>query len=111
MQYTQLATEQEHTLFDGFYAKFVHGEQMTMTFVRIEAGKWLPEHSHHNEQITTVLEGALELTIGGEIVVVRSGEAVVIPSNVVHSGKALTDCRVVDVFTPVREDFKQRFSS
>lgn len=110
MQYIQLATKQESTLFDGFFAKFVHSERMTMTFVRIEAGKRLPEHSHPNEQITTVLEGSLELTIGEETVVVRSGEVVVIPPDVLHSGKALTECRVIDVFAPYREDFKQKFS-
>lgn len=75
----------------------------TWTFV---AGTELPEHSHPHEQIAQVVDGELELTIDGELHVLRSGDAAVIPGDVPHSAKAVTICRVIDTFHPVREDLK-----
>ncbi len=103
-----LSDTPEHVLFDGFHARFVHTAGATLAYVRIEAGKTLPEHSHPHEQVTTVISGELAMTIGGESHTYRLGDVAVIPSNVLHSGTALTDCFVLDVFTPVREDFKAR---
>lgn len=98
----------EHLIVDGFHARFVHTEGATIAYVRIEAGKNLPEHAHPHEQVTTVISGELAMTIGGVSHTYRFGEVAVIPSNVSHSGTALTDCFVIDVFTPIREDFKAR---
>ena len=71
----------------------------------IDDGTLLPEHSHPHEQWLNLIEGELELTVGGETRVIHPGITVYIPSNIPHSGKALTECKVIDVFTPVREDF------
>ena len=65
-------------------------------------------HSHVNEQVVNGIEGTFEMTVGGELVIVGPGEILVIPSNVKHSGKAITDCKILDVFYPVREDYKNR---
>lgn len=92
----------------GFHARTVHSEQMTLAFVDVVAGAILPEHHHVHEQVTTVLEGRFELTVGGQLHEISAGETVIIPSDVPHSGRAVTDCRIVDVFSPVREDFKSR---
>lgn len=90
----------------GFQVKFIHTEQVTIGFVDIESGSRLPEHQHIHEQTTTVLEGKLELTIDGQVCILEAGQAVVIPSNVRHSAFAHMDCKAMDVFSPVREDYK-----
>ena len=90
----------------GFHVKFIHTEHVTIGFVAIVSGSVLPEHQHMHEQTTTVLEGKLELTVGGQVHLLEAGQAVVIPSNVRHSALAHTDCKAMDVFSPVREDYK-----
>ena len=97
---------EEKELFPGFFAKLIHTEGVSIAHLRIVAGSELPEHFHPHEQITNVLEGELEMTVGGEKKINRAGEVVVIPSNVPHSGKAITDCLVIDVFRPARDDYK-----
>ena len=93
-----------HTLLPGTAARFVHSESMTMAFWSFEPEITLPEHSHPHEQISTVLEGVFELTIGGEVFRLEAGDVAIIPSDAIHSGRSLTRCRVLDVFHPVRED-------
>ncbi|MBA4851325.1 cupin domain-containing protein [Emticicia sp. BO119] len=90
----------------GFKARFVHTDKLTLAYWEIEKGAILPMHAHIHEQITTVLEGRFELTIGQETKVYENGLLAVIPPNVIHRGKALTDCKIYDVFYPVREDYK-----
>ena len=90
----------------GFKGRFVHTNSSTIVFWEIEKGSVLPEHSHFPEQTTQVIEGKLEMTINNETLVLEPGMIVSIPSNVTHSGKALTTCKVTDTFCPVREDYK-----
>jgi len=90
----------------GFTARCIHTEQMTIAFVEVEAGADLPQHAHFHEQVTNILEGEFEFNLGGEIMLLRPGQSVVIPSNVPHSGRAITYCRILDAFSPVREDFR-----
>ena len=93
-------------LIKGFDARFIHTENLTLGYVTIKSGSVLPPHSHANEQVTHVLEGKLEMNIGGVTQIAEHGKVAVIPSGVVHSAKALSDCQVLDVFYPVREDYK-----
>ena len=93
-------------LIKGFHGRFVHIEKATLAFWEIEAGAVLPEHSHFHEQTVCMLEGRFELTIAGETRVYEPGVLAVIPSNAVHSGRALTDCKILDVFCPVREELR-----
>ena len=98
----------EKEIFPGYFGRLIHTDNMTLAFWRIEAGASVPEHSHVNEQVVNSIEGIFEMTVAGEVVVVRPGEILVIPSNVKHSGKAITDVKILDVFYPVREDYKNR---
>ncbi|MCB0473057.1 MAG: cupin domain-containing protein [Flavobacteriaceae bacterium] len=90
----------------GFTGRFIHGEHFTLAFWEIEAGAELPEHSHPHEQSTQVLEGELEMTIDGKTNSYKPGMVAIIPPHSKHSGKALTRCKVTDIFSPVREDYK-----
>lgn len=96
----------QRKLVDGIRGRYVHTDNTTTGFVEIDKGAVLPAHSHVHEQTTQVTKGRLEMTIGGETMVLEPGIFVVIPSNVIHSARALTDCLVTDTFCPVREDYK-----
>jgi len=71
----------------------------------IEQGAELPEHYHVHEQISILVEGRFEFTLEGERHLIEPGMVVLIPSDAKHSGKALTDCTIIDIFNPVREDY------
>jgi quercetin dioxygenase-like cupin family protein len=93
------------TVIPGFHGKFAHSANMTFVLWDIDKGAILPEHSHVHEQVVHVYEGELEVTVAGKITVLHGGSVGIIPSNAVHSGRALTDCRVMDAFYPLREDY------
>lgn len=95
-----------HDMIAGFTAQFIHSEKMTISFWDVKKGSKLPEHSHPHEQISKVLQGEFQFTIDGEEKVMTLGNLAFIPSNAIHSGIALTDCKIMDIFTPCREDYK-----
>src|SRR2546422_10028634 len=66
----------------------------------------LPAHAHVHEQVVNMIEGVFELTIAGETRTLGQGSVAIIPSNALHSGKAITDCRIIDAFYPIREDYR-----
>ena len=107
MTFIDLAKLEAKHLLPDSSVKFVHTENMTFAYWTLKAGFNLPEHSHPHEQVSNVLEGRLSLTIEGETQTLVPGKIAVIPSNAIHGGTAITDCRVLDVFHPVREDYKQ----
>jgi len=93
-------------LVKGFTGRYIHGKGLTLGYVEIKAGNKLPEHHHVHEQITFIIEGHLDMMIGGKSCSLTAGMYYVIPSNVPHSAIAKTDCKAIDVFNPVREDYK-----
>lgn len=95
------------TLTPGITGHYVHGEKSTLGLVILQRDSLVPPHQHPQEQITYILEGSLQMVIDGKDCLLEAGMYYVIPSNVVHSAVALTDCRLIDVFSPVREDYKQ----
>lgn len=97
---------EERELVPGFRVRFVHGESMTVAHWTIRAGSALPSHKHPHEQISQVVEGTFELTVGEETRTLDPGLVAVIASNVEHGGRALTDCRIIDMFSPVRDDYR-----
>ena len=94
------------TVVEGITGHYVHGDQMTFGLVEIVKGSNLPAHHHPHEQITYIVEGQLDMTIGGNFCSLTRGMYYVIPSNVPHSAIAITDCVVIDAFAPVREDYR-----
>jgi len=88
--------------------RLVTGDRMMLAQVYLEKGCIVPRHSHENEQITWIVEGALRFWIGedgAEEVVVRAGEVLCIPSHVPHMAEALEDTLDVDIFSPPRQDW------
>lgn len=85
--------------------QFVVGQEIMMARVLLKKGCVVPEHSHHNEQVTYILDGALKFWIDGKEVVVHSGEVLCIPANMPHKAEALEDTVDLDVFNPPRADW------
>jgi len=104
MEHIKVITPKE--LAAGIKGYYAHGNQLTFGYVEIKAGSNLPAHHHVHEQITYIIEGQLDMTIGGKPYSLTSGMYHVIPSNTPHSAIAVTDCKAIDVFNPVREDYK-----
>ncbi|MGZ4380510.1 MAG: cupin domain-containing protein [Gaiellaceae bacterium] len=78
---------------------------MTLARIILAKGAVVPSHRHENEQIATVLEGRLRFTVAGEDHELVAGESIPLAANVPHEVEALEDSVVLDVFSPVREDW------
>jgi quercetin dioxygenase-like cupin family protein len=92
----------------GISRRLITGQGVMIAHVYLKKGDDVPRHSHVNEQITYILEGALQFWLGPEgdrEVTVRAGEVLVIPSNLEHRALALEDTLDVDVFNPPRQDW------
>jgi len=102
-------------VWDGIKGPIIHSDKITFGYFTLDEGVDLPEHSHPHEQWSHVIEGNLEFNIEGKVTILNPGMCALVPSNALHSGKALTKCRVIDCFLPVREDFieleKQQYGS
>jgi quercetin dioxygenase-like cupin family protein len=93
---------------EGLSRRLITSERMMIAHVYLKKGADVPQHSHENEQITYILEGALKFWLGQDAsreLTVRAGEVLVIPSNLPHRALALEDTLDVDVFNPPREDW------
>jgi quercetin dioxygenase-like cupin family protein len=93
---------------DSISRRIITGNDMMLAHIYLKKGAIVPQHSHHNEQLTYILEGALRFWIGedgSQEQLVRAGEVIHIPSNVPHRAEAVEDTLDVDVFSPPREDW------
>ncbi len=85
--------------------KIVAGEREMLAQIYLKRGALVPMHSHESEQMTYILQGALKVIVGGEMVTVREGEVLHVPSWISHQAEALEDTFELDVFSPVRQDW------
>ena len=91
---------------EGLVMQSVVGGKLMANWVTIEPHKIVPRHQHPHEQLGIMLEGQLELTLGDETRLLNPGDAYTIPPNLPHSARTLdAGCVVLDIFTPVREDY------
>ena len=88
--------------------QFIVGRDIMVARVLMKKGCIVPEHSHINEQVTYILEGALKFWIDGKEIVVRGGEVLTIPPNMPHKAEALEDTVDLDVFNPPRADWMNK---
>ena len=85
--------------------QFVVGQQIMVARVLLKKGCIVPLHSHHNEQVTYILEGALKFWIDGREIVVNAGEVLTIPPHMPHKAEAMADTVDLDIFNPPRADW------
>ena len=83
----------------------VHGEKTLMGRFRIAKGAAIPPHSHPHEQTGIMISGRLQFKVDGQTMDVEPGDSWCLPGGVEHSVQALEDSVVVEVFSPVREDY------
>ena len=111
MKYTSwkdVELEQLNPLLDR---QMITGDKVMLARVLLKKGCVVPEHSHDNEQVTYILEGALKFWIEGKEIIVRAGEVLCIPSNVPHKAEAVEDTVDLDVFYPPRQDWLNKTDS
>ena len=95
--------------FEGLVMQSVVGGKLMANWVTIEPHKVVPRHQHPHEQLGIMLEGQLELTLGDETRLLNPGDAYTIPPNLPHSARTLEQhCVVLDIFTPVLEDYARK---
>jgi quercetin dioxygenase-like cupin family protein len=102
LPWNQVEREHLNPLIDR---QMVVGGQVMLARVLMKKGAHVPQHQHHNEQVTYILEGALKFAIDGKEIVVRAGEVLCIPPHMPHEAWALEDTVDLDVFNPPREDW------
>ncbi|MEP6692036.1 MAG: cupin domain-containing protein [Gemmatimonadaceae bacterium] len=88
--------------------RLITGDRMMLAHVYLKKGCVVPKHSHDNEQLTYILEGALRFWLGEDgtdELIVSAGEVLHIPSNLPHQAEALEDTLDVDIFSPPRQDW------
>lgn len=108
MGFFKIDSLKEHNLLPGVTVRFFHTDNMTVAHWIFEEGAEMPKHSHPHEQVSQVIDGTFELTIGYTSEHMKLGTAAIIEPNTPHFGKAITKCYIIDVFHPVREDYKDR---
>jgi len=96
---------------DMLERRLITGDRVMLAHVYLKKGCIVPKHSHENEQLTYILEGALKFWIGddgAEEITVSAGEVLLIPSNIPHKAEALEETLDVDVFSPPRQDWLEK---
>jgi unsaturated pyranuronate lyase len=105
LQYIPWSTVPVENLNPLLQRHFVVGQNIMLARVLLKKGCIVPEHSHHNEQVTYILEGALKFWIDGKEIVVNAGEVLTIPPHMPHKAEAMVDTVDLDVFNPPRADW------
>ncbi|MBO05994.1 MAG: cupin [Parcubacteria group bacterium] len=106
MAFFELEQIERKALFPNSEVRFIHTENMTIAYWDVLEGAVIPDHKHPHEQFTNVLEGEMEVTIDGETQVIGPGQVAFYPANAPHSAIAKVKSRVMDVFSPARDDYK-----
>jgi quercetin dioxygenase-like cupin family protein len=89
----------------GWYGRYFHSPSMTFAHYDFTRGASIHEHFHPQEEVYEVIEGELEVTVDGVSQIARTGLVAIVPGNVRHSVKALTDGRAIIVDYPRRPEF------
>jgi quercetin dioxygenase-like cupin family protein len=105
MQHLAWQSVKKEALNDKLWRKVVSGEKAMVAQFGLSKGCVVPLHHHESEQISVVLQGAMKFDLEGREVIVRGGEVLVIPSNLPHSALAIEDSTVIEVFSPIRQDW------
>jgi quercetin dioxygenase-like cupin family protein len=85
--------------------KALHGKKITLARFRFDKGNKVAMHHHPNDQITTVVSGLVRMVVDGEEFLLKAGEMALVPPDVPHGNEALEDTVIIEIFSPVREDW------
>ena len=102
-KFTDIVTKE---IAPGYFSKLIHTSNNTINFIDVKAGSVIKRHQHIHQQCSFVIEGKFELTVNDIPQLLEPGIFAIIPQNAWHSGIAITDCKLIDIFSPVREDYK-----
>jgi quercetin dioxygenase-like cupin family protein len=94
-----------------FHRQLIVGREIMLARILLKKGCVVAWHSHANEQVSSIFEGALKFWIDGKEIVVRPGEVLTIPPNMPHKAEALEDTVAIDVFSPPRADWMNKTDS
>lgn len=101
------ASRKEKELVLGARTRTFWGDKMLLSLVEIDANSEVPNHTHPHEQAGIVIEGEMEMGIGGEVRVLKPGDMYIIPGGVEHYARCGDkSAKALDIFSPVREEFK-----
>lgn len=106
MAFYDLSTLTSSEIVPGYTLRTIHTGKLSFAYWKVTKDAVMPEHSHLHEQVAHVISGKFELTIEGDIRILEPGIVALIPSNAKHGGRALTECELIDVFYPEREEYK-----
>jgi quercetin dioxygenase-like cupin family protein len=109
-QVERLREATPHALVEGVTMRPLFGDGAMLNLLEFEPGARVPPHDHHHEQLGYVIEGELVLVIDGVEHQLGPGAAYTIPGGVEHAARSDGRCLVLDVFQPVREDYRERVS-
>jgi len=101
-RWTEMPAE---ALTESIGRRYLTGDRVTVARFELKRGGLVPRHAHDNEQVSCVLSGALKFVFDGHEVHVGAGEVMRIPGGVAHEVAVLEDTVVLDVFSPVRQDW------
>jgi quercetin dioxygenase-like cupin family protein len=112
MPFIDLEKVPEFDIVPGVRTRTPHGSSLMLSYARLDANAVVPTHQHPHEQAGIVVRGQLELTIENETRVLQAGELYIVPGNMPHSARAIDGpVEVLDIFSPVREDYAQRLNA
>jgi quercetin dioxygenase-like cupin family protein len=111
LKYLRWGEVELETLNPLLQRQLIVGHNVMLTRVLLKKGCIVPLHSHVNEQLSYILEGALKFWIDGREIVVHAGEVLTIPSNMPHKAEALEDTVDLDIFNPPRADWINKTDS
>lgn len=107
MGFFKINTLNERNILPGVNVRFFHTDNLTFAHWIFEEGAEIPKHSHPHEQVTHIIDGTFELTIGNKTEKMGPGSAAIIEPDIPHHGKCISKSYILDVFHPVREDYKE----
>lgn len=105
VRHVRWSDEPVETVNPLFDRQYIVGDKVMVARILMKKGCLVPQHSHHNEQVSQVVSGSLRFSVDGKEIVVNAGDFLFIPPNVPHSAVALEDAISFDTFTPPREDW------
>ncbi|HTL66178.1 MAG TPA: cupin domain-containing protein [Lacunisphaera sp.] len=107
MAFVTLASVPSKEIFNGtIRGRYAHLDRLTLGEVTLEPNVTVPRHQHPHDQMTYVISGRFEFTVGTETTILEPGMVAVIPGGVSHGGRTLTRCVVLDAFSPARDDYR-----